>query len=209
MVLAVARNATPEQIRARFRSLARARHPDRFQGEQRVRAEAEFLEITEAFNVLSNPERRRQHDLDLARPRGDHGGSESSSLARFHAEAAAAFSRDGNPFAAAESYERVVQLEPRNHQAWHGLAQALAHQRKLLPRALAASSRACALDPVNPVYLELAGRLHRDAGVLDKAERYYNEALTWGGEDPAVLRALEELRARGRKGRSAPSGRDS
>ena len=66
-VLAVARSATDDQIRQRFRQLARERHPDRFTGEEKQAAELMFQEITQAFNVLSDPELRRQHDLDLTR----------------------------------------------------------------------------------------------------------------------------------------------
>ena len=67
-ILALPRNASEEQIRQRFRELARERHPDRFQGEAKARAEGEFQEITQAFNVLFDPERRRGHDLELTRP---------------------------------------------------------------------------------------------------------------------------------------------
>lgn len=42
-VLALPRNATEDQIRQRFRELARTRHPDRFQGvTEKARAEQEF-----------------------------------------------------------------------------------------------------------------------------------------------------------------------
>ena len=68
VILGAARNASKEQIRVRFRQLARERHPDRFQGVERQKAELDFQEITEAFNVLLDATRRRQHDLELARP---------------------------------------------------------------------------------------------------------------------------------------------
>lgn len=208
-MLGVAREASTDQIRARFRELARERHPDRFEGAERARAEAEFQAITEAANVLSNPERRRQHDFELARPRVEPAGSEVLRLVRFHLEAGVGFYRNSNFFAAAESFERVLRLDPKHHQAWHHLAQSLAHQRKFLPRALEAIVRACELQPVNSGYLKLAGRLHAEAGVVDKAERYYNEAIAWGGEDPVVLTALEELRSRTRKSRTSLFGRES
>lgn len=208
-VLAVARNATPDQIRARFRELARERHPDRFHGETRARAELDFQEITAAFNVLSNPERRRAHDLDLARPQAANPGTDKARLVRFHLEAGVGFYRDGNYFAAAESFDRALQIEPRTHQAWHHLAQSLAHQRKFLPRAVDAIARACELQPMNVGYLKLAGRLHAEAGLPDKAERYYNQALTWGGEDPAVTMALDELQKGTKKARGSGLGRGS
>jgi curved DNA-binding protein CbpA len=204
-VLSVARSATPEEIRERFRELARERHPDRFQGEERERAETDFQELTAAFNVLANPERRRQHDLELARPTAE--GGDTSRLLRFHLEAGVAFYRQGNFAAAAESFEKVTQLEPDNHQAWHHMAQALLQQRRFVSRAAQAAARACELNPVNVQYLKLAGRLHAELGLTDKAERYYNEAIALGGEDPAVTKALEELRARSKKGKAGPFGR--
>ena len=208
-VLGVARNASTDEIRARFRALARERHPDRFGGEERARAETDFQAITEAANVLSDPERRRQHDFELARPRTEPAGSESLRLVRFHLEAGVGFYRAANYFAAAECFERVLGIDPRNHQAWHHLAQSLAHQRKFLPRAVEAIARACELQPMNVGYLKLAGRLHAEAGVVAKAERYYNEAIAWGGEDPVVLTALDELRSRTRKSRTSLFGRDA
>lgn len=207
-VLGVARDASTEQIRDRFRQVARERHPDRFAGSERARAESEFQGITEAVNVLSDPERRRQHDFELARPRTEPAGGERQRMVRFHLEAGVGFYRDANYFAAAESFDRALRLDPRNHQAWHHLAQSLARQRKFLPRALEAITRACELQPMNVGYLKLAGRLHAEAGVVDKAERYYNEAINWGGEDPVVLTALEDLRTRSRKGRVSLFGRE-
>ena len=205
-VLSVARSATPDEIRERFRQLARERHPDRFQGEERAQAEITFQELTAAFNVLSSPERRRQHDLELARPVAEPGG-DNARMARFHLEAGVAFYREANYPAAADAFERVVQLQPDNHQAWHHLAQALVLQRRSLPRAGQAIARACELNPVSPQYLKLAGRVHAELGNAEKAERYYNEAIALGGEDATVAKALEELRARSKKGRSGLFGR--
>ena len=71
-VLGVAREAGAGEIRRRFRELARERHPDRFQGEEKARAEREFQALTEAFNVLYDPARRRLHDAELSQPGGRH-----------------------------------------------------------------------------------------------------------------------------------------
>ena len=52
-VLAVPRNATEEQIRQRFRELARTRHPDRFQGAEKARAMAAetLAEVRSAIGI--------------------------------------------------------------------------------------------------------------------------------------------------------------
>jgi DnaJ-class molecular chaperone len=199
-ILAVSRNATQDQIRDRFRELTRQRHPDRFQGREREQAEREFQEITEAFNVLSSPERRRQHDVELTRPDIVSGNQDAQRLCRFHLEAGVKYYRDRNFVQAADSFDRATKADPRNAQAWHHLAQAVYQQRRNLAVALSAIAKACELTPMNVQFLKLAGRIHADAGLVDKAEQYYNEALTWGGEDETVRAALEELRGSSKKG---------
>lgn len=68
-VLRLPKNASAEQIRNRFRELAREMHPDRVPPAEKLSAEKTFQEVSEAFNVLSDPARRRQHDLELNRVR--------------------------------------------------------------------------------------------------------------------------------------------
>lgn len=206
-ILGVDRNATRDQIRDRFRQLARERHPDRFQGDARSRAEIQFQEITEAFNVLSDAGRRRQHDLELIRPEFSVGGSDAARMLRFHMEAGVQFYRDGNLAQAAEAFERAIEADPKSAPAWHHLAQTLSAQRRGLSRAVEAVARACELQAMNPAYLKLAGKLHSEVGLLDKAEHYYNEAIVWGGEDPVVIKALDELRKSTRKGWSGLFGK--
>lgn len=59
-VLGVPPNATEEQIRRRFRELARRYHPDVNRSPD---AEHRFKEITEAYRVLSSPSLRADYDL--------------------------------------------------------------------------------------------------------------------------------------------------
>ncbi|MBI2485169.1 molecular chaperone DnaJ [Candidatus Uhrbacteria bacterium] len=56
-VLGVERSASAEDIKKAFRRLAHAHHPDKKTGD-----EAKFKEINEAYQVLSNPEKRRKYD---------------------------------------------------------------------------------------------------------------------------------------------------
>src|SRR5437660_1688739 len=58
--LGVARTATPEEIKSAFRKLARIYHPD--VAKNKTTAEAKFKEINEAYEVLSDPEKRRRYD---------------------------------------------------------------------------------------------------------------------------------------------------
>ncbi len=58
--LGVDKKATPEEIKKAYRKLARQYHPDRNPGDKE--AEARFKEISQAHDVLGDPEKRKQYD---------------------------------------------------------------------------------------------------------------------------------------------------
>lgn len=59
-VLGVARDATPEQIKKAYRTLARKHHPDVNPGDKS--AEGKFKEAQSAYDVLGDPEKRQRYD---------------------------------------------------------------------------------------------------------------------------------------------------
>jgi molecular chaperone DnaJ len=67
-LLDVDQGATPEDIKRAYRRLAREHHPDANPGDPD--AEARFKDVARAYEVLSDPERRRRYDRF-----GDDGGA--------------------------------------------------------------------------------------------------------------------------------------
>ena len=60
-VLGVGREASPEDVKRAFRKLALKYHPDNYKGDKKE-AEVKFKEVSEAYEVLSDPVKRQRYD---------------------------------------------------------------------------------------------------------------------------------------------------
>ena len=59
-ILGVGKNASDEEIKKAYRKLARQYHPDTNQGDKK--AEERFKQISQAHDVLSDPDKRKAYD---------------------------------------------------------------------------------------------------------------------------------------------------
>ena len=78
-ILGVSRSASAEEIKKAYRTLAHQHHPDKAGGN-----EQKFKEINQAYQVLSNPQKRAQYDqygstFEQARSQGGFSGFQGSS----------------------------------------------------------------------------------------------------------------------------------
>jgi molecular chaperone DnaJ len=74
-VLGVDRKATADEIKKAYRKLARQYHPDKNPGD--AKAEARFKQISQAHDVLGDPDKRKDYDRALSNPfsQAGRGGS--------------------------------------------------------------------------------------------------------------------------------------
>ncbi len=83
--LGVDRNASDDEIKKAYRKLARQYHPDLQTGDQQKKAAEEtFKEINEAYEVISDQEKRKQYDMfgHAGGPQGFGGGFEGFDVGR-------------------------------------------------------------------------------------------------------------------------------
>src|SRR5438094_896529 len=182
-VLGVERSASEDEIRDRFRKLARENHPDRYQGPDKADPERHFQTLTEAVNVLTNPARRKQHDSEISAG-GKAAAADFSQVAKAYLAQGVKAYKEGDVRTAYENFDMAVKHNPQDGKAYHNLALAAARMPSMIKQAVQAIETAVQRDPVNFVYLKDAGMLCRRAGLVAKAERYFEEALQW---DPSNL----------------------
>ena len=195
-LLGVAKDANETEIRERFRTIAREAHPDRAPAARKAEAEAKFQELTEAVNVLTSPERRKAYDFDRAAAKAD---PEADAVAQNYLAQGIAAYKDRKFTEAAGNFQLATHRDPKDVKAQHylGLASARANDMRGAVKAIEA---ALVLEPHNATLLKDAGAIFRQAGLLTKAEKAYQEALRWDASAGDARKALEEIRAQRARG---------
>lgn len=192
-VLGVERSATEQEIRDRFRKLARENHPDRYRGPDKADAERKFQVLTEAVNVLTNTARRKQHDSELVGG-VNKGAVDFAQIAKAYLGKGVKAYKEGDWRAAYENFDMAAKHNQQDAKAFHYLALAAARIPAYTRQAVQAIEAAVQREPMNALYLKDAGLMCKRAGLVAKAERYLEESLKWDSSNIEVQTALAELR---------------
>ncbi len=189
--LGVGPAANAGEIRQAYLRLAREKHPDRFADPaQKQSAQAEFQEITTAFNTLSNPRSRQEYDRERQRPPAPHTPEE---------QGRDAFARAQPLLQAGELEEAVALLRAAVHHlpneaSYHAaLGRALVRLPGGARDAIQALERASQIDPRDAaVFADLAAVLAAQ-GLRLRAQKALAVAQRLAPRDPRVARLAAEL----------------
>jgi curved DNA-binding protein CbpA len=191
-ILGVERSASEQEIRERFRRLARENHPDRYRGPDKADAERKFQTLTEAVNVLTNATRRKAHDNELSS--AFKGPADFAAVGKAYLAKGVKAYKEANFLEAYQNFDMAAKHNPQDSKAFHYVALAASRIQGYARQAVQAIETAVQREPMNALYLKDAGLLCKRAGLVAKAERYLEEALQWDASNVEVQNALAELR---------------
>jgi curved DNA-binding protein CbpA len=176
-VLGVPRNATPEEIKQRYREMVRKYHPD--VNPDKTTGHQTFVEISEAYRILNDPGLRAAHNLDLDRR-----------TARQQERVRPTSGQSSGPRAA-----------PRQPPQPPPVERMLANARELMAqRRLRDAASLCrqvlARDRSNVRAYKLLGDIYASVGRNDDAMAMYTYAQQYAPNDVDVMRAMNRLLAK-------------
>jgi len=190
-ILGVEPQASQDQVKAAFRRLARERHPDRFQGPTRERAEKDFQAITEAYNVLNDPAQRERYDQTLSSKSSQP--SNPRDLARALLAKAAGLVKTGQGAEAKEYFVQAIAHDSESARAHHLYGVFLSRQVGGLEEGLRHLDQAARLEPNDVKILLDASKAFARARMSARATRLAQQAAQLAPGDPAIEAWLEQL----------------
>jgi curved DNA-binding protein CbpA len=173
-VLGVPRDATISQIRKRYKQLVRQYHPD--VAADKEKAHKLFLQIKEAYEVLSDPVRRREYDATLV---ADVAYSAAGDRRDTTGRAADGFYRSSRT--TSSSVEKHLK-----NARWSFI------QRRF-NEAANHCKNALEIDPHNAVAFAMLGDIFRAQGKINQAIKYYSYAIQFNPADRETERKLDRL----------------
>lgn len=189
-ILGVSRNATAAEIKSAYRKLVLVHHPDKSTSAQSSEL---FLKITDAYNVLSDIDRRRTYDRSISnearRPVQQPVAQPQQQAPRVAPEVAVAgdvtkltviFTR--GQYAEAERLARSILQRDQKQSIPYAVLGDLARARGQLAEAAKMFAYAAQMDPRNPVYQqrheELLRATQQASNPVDIARNSQRNTLT-------------------------------
>lgn len=189
-VLGVPPNATDEQIRRRFRDLARKYHPDVNRSPD---AEHRFKEITEAYRVLSSPSLRADYDLmrrSAQNARTGTGSATTTPPPRSRPSSQQDM-RQQRPTGASSAYTSARSAEIEAQQLLQSAM--LAYARGNLHEAQSLAKRVLRIQRHNAQAYEILGDVYRQERRIEEAIAMFTCALQCNPRSASAQSKLDAL----------------
>ena len=197
-VLGVLKTARVEEIKKAYLKMVRENHPDRFiDPEMRAKADVRFQEITEAYNQLRNESSRKEYDELLVHEQ------------KPPEEEANLYYKNGKVKEQLKEYERAIKfyyeamrLQPNNIEYALSAGRALSLDKSKHRQAADLYAKILEKDiSCRDAHLRL-GELFFRKGMLTRAQRIYETALTVFPKDQELLKLMAEVQHEVGKARS-------
>lgn len=192
-VLGVSPHATDEQIRRRFRELARKYHPDVNRSPD---AEHRFKEITEAYRVLSSPSLRADYDLmrrSAQQARSGAGGATTTPPPRSRPTTSQG-ARQQRPSGSSSAYTSYTSARSTEIETQQMLQNAmLAYARGNLREAASLAKKVLRLQRHNAQAYEILGDVYRQERRIEEAIAMFTCALQCNPRSASAQSKLDAL----------------
>lgn len=205
-LLGVDRNATPQEIKKAYFSLAKRYHPDRHfsadMSTMKEKLEALFAAIHDAYTTLADRDQRAQFDRYLAggapgrraRERGRAKRPDNGTLAKARFEEGMRLFNAGDFWSAEEAFDWAARLDPGNAEYEFRRGLNLSRMPRRGRDAEKSLARAIEMAPSNiGYYLEL-GRFYARLSLKAKALAVFQEALKQDPHADLIRDAMGRVR---------------
>lgn len=190
-ILGVGRTASLEEIKKRYRELARLHHPD--VSRDKAGSAKLFAEITTAYKALSHPDERAVYDADLsARERRAQAGATRAAAGTYGSAPPTPGRADRSPTPRPSAPNSPGAPPIADTAALVAQAQA-AFVRGKFVEARALCEQVLRRDRRNAAAYELLGDVCRLQGRTDDAVHMYTMALQFNPRNQTVMQRLERL----------------
>jgi CheY-like chemotaxis protein len=201
-VLGVKNNALPVEIKTAYHEAAKKYHPDMFfqLGDASLRDKLNDISscLSEAYTILTNPEKKREYDKMLARKPAIPTANRDKARSAF---------QEGKDHLKKRNYqdaERLFQAAIYYHDAiseyhyYYGVTLAIQKKFREGQKAL---EKARSLDPLNAVYLTELGLVYLELGYPLRAKGLFEKALSSSPDNAGATEGLKKIKDAEKRGK--------
>jgi curved DNA-binding protein CbpA len=219
-ILEIPTDASEREIKRAYHALAKRLHPDKAQTpEEAKRLEANMATISQAYNILKDPQRRAEYDATLktnaaavatatapGAPSAARGAGDATEIrglpsasARRSQIAAKALAKGlqllqaNEPRKALDFLEAALANNEQDAMVQAKVAEAMLLSGRSLTRAAEHAEKAIDLDPWNVEHRLTLARLYEAAGIKSRAIEAYRDVLKWDATNQLAMAKQKEL----------------